>query len=103
MITLSTFAFVFHGSNRTFQNQIRVAAMTKNHQRLKIENILQFSVLLVNEKGSVGAVSQSASVDTMSLRQPPLRRDLLVDQLFVMMIVDTAYKLPLLMAKIDDP
>lgn len=77
--------------------------MTKNHQRLKIEDILQFSVLLVNEKGSVGAVSQSASLDTMSLRQPPLRRDLLVDQLFVMMIVDTAYKLPLLMAKIDDP
>lgn len=86
-----------------FTIQSQLPYFTNNHEPVTVSDILQHTVLNVDEYGSVATSATSVSVITLSLDGLPRELVFVADQPFLAIIVDKRSKVPLFMAKIYDP
>lgn len=86
-----------------FTAQSELPYFTNNHEPVTVSDILQHSVLNVDEYGSVATSATSVSVVSLSLASAPRDLTFVADQPFLAMIVDKRSKVPLFIAKIFDP
>lgn len=70
---------------------------------LRVDDILQQSVLNVDEQGTLAASATISHVVTLSLNSAPEEIVFNVDQPFCTVILDKRYKVPLFIGKIYDP
>lgn len=75
--------------------------MTKD--TLRVDDILQQSVLSVDEQGTLAASATISHVVTLSLNSAPEELVFNVDQPFLSIILDKRNKVPLFIGKIFDP
>lgn len=76
---------------------------SNNHEPVTVSDILQHTVLNVDEYGSVAASATTVSVVTLSLDGMPRELPFVANQPFLAIIVDKRSKVPLFVAKIFDP
>lgn len=86
-----------------FTMQSQLPYFTNNHEPIIVSDILQHTVLNVDEYGSVATSAASVSVVTLSLDGMPRELVFVADQPFLAMIVDKRSKVPLFIAKVFDP
>lgn len=70
---------------------------------MHVDDILQQSILSVDEKGTIASVATISHVVTLSLNTPPEEITVDVDQPFVSIIVDKRNKVPLLISRMYMP
>lgn len=70
---------------------------------LRVDDILQQSVLSVDESGTVASSATISHVVTLSLSSSPEEIAFKVDQPFISVIVDKRNKVPIFVSKIYDP
>lgn len=86
-----------------FTIQSQLPFFTNNHEAVTVSDILQHSVLNVDEYGSVATAATLASVVPLSLSGTPRDLVFVANQPFLAIIVDKRSKVPLFVAKIFDP
>lgn len=74
-----------------------------NHEPLKVSDILQFSVLNVNQTGTTAASATVVNAVPLSAPVPLPSVTITVDQPFLSLIVDKRNKVPLFISKIFNP
>lgn len=87
-----------------FTQNCRLPFLSENENAyLRVDDIIQQSILSVDERGTVAAVATISHVVTLSLNTAPEEISFIVDQPFISIIVDKRNKVPLFMSKIYDP
>lgn len=86
-----------------FTIQSQLPYLTNNHEPVTVSDILQHTVLNVDEYGTVASAATLATVVTLSLDGMPRELEFNADQPFMAIIVDKRSKVPLFVAKIFDP
>lgn len=86
-----------------FTVQSQLPYFANNHEPVTVSDILQHTVLNVDEYGSVATSATTVSVVTLSLDGMPRELFFTADQPFLAVIVDKRSKVPLFVAKIFDP
>lgn len=86
-----------------FTVQSQLPYFANNHEPVTVSDILQHTVLNVDEYGSVATAATSVSVVTLSLDNFPRELIFVANQPFLAIIVDKRAKVPLFVAKIFDP
>lgn len=76
--------------------------LAKN-EPLRVDDILQQSILSVDEKGTIAAAATISHVVTLSLNSAPEEVFFNVNQPFLSVIVDKRNKVPLFISKVFDP
>lgn len=76
---------------------------TQSESNLRVDDILQQSILSVDQKGTIAASATISHVVTLSLNSVPEEINFKVDQPFLSIIVDKRNKIPLFISKIFDP
>jgi alpha-1-antitrypsin len=72
-------------------------------ESLKVSDAIQTVVMEVDERGTKAAAATLFNVISLSLSPDPMKFELLIDQPFLAIIVNNNNKVPLFMAKIDNP
>lgn len=86
-----------------FTVQSQLPYFANNHEPVTVSDILQHTVLNVDEFGTVASAAASVSVVTLSLDGMPRELVFVANQPFLAVIVDKRSKVPLFIAKIFDP
>lgn len=86
-----------------FTIQSQLPYFTNNQEPVMVSDILQHTVLNVDEYGSVATSATSVSVVTLSLDGMPREMVFNANQPFLAIIVDKRSKVPLFFAKVFDP
>ncbi|KAJ6631755.1 Serpin I2 [Pseudolycoriella hygida] len=86
-----------------FTTQSQLPYFANNHEPVTVSDILQHTVLNVDEYGTVASSAASVSVVTLSLDGTPRELVFVANQPFLSIIVDKRTKVPLFVAKIFDP
>lgn len=81
----------------------KLTYLTSNNEFIRVDDILQQSVLNVDENGSVAASATSVAVVTLSISSVPEELIFEVNQPFLALIIDKRNKVPLFIAKIFNP
>lgn len=92
------------GIKDLFSENCRLPFLAENSQApMHVDDILQQSILSVDEKGTIASIATISNVVTLSLNTPPEEISLDVDQPFVSIIVDKRNKVPLFISRIYTP
>ncbi|XP_037036325.1 plasminogen activator inhibitor 1-like isoform X1 [Bradysia coprophila] len=86
-----------------FTTQSQLPYLTNNHEPVAVSDVLQHTVLNVDEYGSVATAATLLSVVTLSLDGMPRELVFVANQPFLAIIVDKRSRVPLFVAKIFDP
>lgn len=86
-----------------FTVQSQLPYFTNNHEPVAVSDVLQHTVLNVDEYGTVATAATSLSVVTLSLDGAPRDLVFVANQPFLAIIVDKRSRVPLFVAKIFDP
>lgn len=70
---------------------------------LRVDDILQQSILSVDERGTIAASATISHVVTLSLNSAPEEIDFIMNQPFLSIILDKRSKVPIFIGKIYDP
>lgn len=77
--------------------------LTNNHERLRVDSIVQEAVLKIDEIGTVAAAATNVAFVTLSIKDTPEELVVNVNQPFLSIIVDKRNQIPLFVSKIFDP
>lgn len=92
------------GIRELFTENCRLPYLAENVQiPLHVDDILQQSILSVDERGTIATIVTITNVVTLSLNTPPEEISLDIDQPFVSIIVDKRNKVPLFLSRIYTP
>lgn len=87
-----------------FNDRCRLPFLADNEQvLLKVDDIIQQSILSIDERGTTAAVATISHVVTLSLNTVLEEISFVVDQPFVSIIVDKRNKVPIFISKISTP
>lgn len=87
----------------TTESRLPYFARSPTEQSLRVDDILQQSILSVDQKGTVAASATVSHVVTLSLSSIPEEIFFKVDEPFLAIIADKRNQVPLFIAKIFDP
>lgn len=87
----------------TTASRLPYFARSSSDESLRVDDILQQSILSVDQKGTVAASATVSHVVTLSLSSVPEEITFKVDEPFLAIIVDKRHQVPLFISKIYDP
>lgn len=87
----------------TSTSRLPYLASSPSDSPLRVDDILQQSILSVDQKGTVAASATISHVVTLSLNSAPEEIFFKVDEPFLAIIVDKRNQIPLFISKIFDP
>lgn len=86
-----------------FTGESQLPYLTTNNERLVIGDIMQQSLLNVDEFGTVATSATTLGVIALSIAQDLQKLTVNIDQPFLVTIFDKRNQMPLFIGKINDP
>lgn len=91
------------GLQNVFTGESQLPYLTANNERLVVSDIMQQSLLSVDETGTVATSATTIGVIALSITPELQKLTINVDQPFLVTILDKRNQMPLFIGRINDP